>query len=65
MYNSIQYASGPPKIYNLPIHLYYNTIKQHSSGDELKKYIHRTQNSELRTQNSKLRTQNSEIVPCE
>ena len=23
MYNLIQYASGPIKIYNLPIHLYY------------------------------------------
>ena len=24
MYNLIQYASGPIKIYNLPIHLYYS-----------------------------------------
>ena len=28
MYNLIQYASGPIKIYNLPIHLYYIPFKQ-------------------------------------
>ena len=26
MYNLIQYASGPIKIYNLPIHLYYTIL---------------------------------------